>query len=918
MRTWDLELTNWTLSTKSNECHSNDITLNVQVKKNKNRLYVRNNSSVAAVLTYKEDVSLKNRHHQHLKVEVLGTNLCNGGACFYVNNHPVTLNGIAMMELAPPCSLLLTLNVPANSEVEITKVLLTAQEEEHNLVDDCAIDKDVLVITPDYPSFHNLYLCAFAHSRNREYVKAGLNVQVASISPHNWYQQSYEMDGVPVLMGRYLDLKKLLSRHQYKVVIVHFVDENIYQILDGYINDERLIFICHGPETTFRILPNLCRQYFTKALPAVDKSETFDKKEAYVRKYSQKDNVDWVFVSEYFRDLSEKLMGITFRHSHVIYNTINEELFPYREKTAEDRKKILILRKFDNIRVHSIDQSVQAILELSRRDFFQDLNFEVYGDGLLYDTLVAPIAQFPNVHLHRTFVPNNEVHKIHAQNGILMIPSRHDAHAVAMGEGASSGLVVVGSDVTSNSFFMNNSVNHTMTDPEDPIALADVIDRLYHNPQEFLEISERMSRETQARCCKENTVMREVALIRKKLTAYDSHTYDPHVAPQGDPILTIVVPAYNVEAYLEKCLRSLVAHRNAGKTEIIVVNDGSKDRTAEIGERFAQLTHGVVRVINKENGGHGSTINVGIDAARGRYFRLIDGDDWVDPENLATLVDSLEHETVDIVLTKGSYEYVEKGELTNIISYDMLNEGTVYHFEDLLYPVYGFEGYGPILISGNYRTEVLKKAGAKISEKRPYVDMEFNSFFLRYVDTLKYYDLDIYRYLIGRAGQTVSRDFWKKKYQDHKYVILNILRTINSMPDYSEAKKKYVYEHITALMIDSQVFMFDQLCLWEQIDEFLRELAAFPEARDAGLKYIEKKAGDCSVIMAHYQERIAAHLENPTPIIGGAHPVVNPDPMAPIDRSWKWYIKTFLKACVPYGLMKFIIKSRYPGASFPD
>ena len=57
---------------------------------------------------------------------------------------------------------------------------------------------------------------------------------------------------------------------------------------------------------------------------------------------------------------------------------------------------------------------------------------------------------------------------------------------------------------------------------------------------------------------------------------------------------------------------------------------------------------------------------------------------------------------------------------------------------------------------------VLKKAQFQISEKRPYVDMEFNSFAIRYVDTLKYYDLDIYRYLIGREGQTVSRDFWKR------------------------------------------------------------------------------------------------------------------------------------------------------------
>ena len=315
----------------------------------------------------------------------------------------------------------------------------------------------------------------------------------------------------------------------------------------------------------------------------------------------------------------------------------------------------------------------------------------------------------------------------------------------------------------------------------------------------------------------------------------------------------------------------------------------------------------IVRVIDKENGGHGSTINAGIANARGRYFRLIDGDDWVDAENLATLVDKLENETVDLVLTKGSYEYVEQAELVNIIDYDMLHEGTTYYFEDLLYPGYGFSTYGPILTTGNYRTDILKKAQFQISEKRPYVDMEFNSFAIRYVDTLKYYDLDIYRYLIGREGQTVSRDFWKKKYKDHKYVILNVLKTIHSMPDYSEAKKKYVYEHITALMIDSQIFMYDQLCLWEEIDAFLNELKAWPKARKEGLKYIKNKNGDCCVILEHYRDAMKIKPEKRSPIIGGDYFVNHSR-----SHSVKWYAKKAVKACIPYGILRLYQLKRYP------
>ncbi len=724
------------------------------------------------------------------------------------------------------------------------------------------------------------------------------------------------MDGVDVLMGSYADLKKLLSRKQYKVIVAHFVDENLYPIFDGYIQDERLIFICHGPETVFRYLTNRVRPYFTKGMPEIDIDPRFDIKEFYVRRYAKKENVDWVFVSDWLRDFSRKMLGVEFRNSHVIHNTINEQLFPYRPKTAEDRKKILVLRKFDNIRQHSIDQVVLAILELSRRDFFNDLTFEVYGDGNFYDTLVEPLRKFENVHLHQTFLPNDKVHEIHAQNGILLIPSRHDAHAVAMSEGASSGLVVVGSEVTSNGYFMDQEVNHTLTDSEDPYALADVIERMYRDPEEYLAISRRLSASVRERCSRNNTVAKEIGLIRKNIALAENTHFKLNVTPQAEPVLTIVVPAYNVERYLQKCIRSMLSHRNVDKTEIIIVNDGSRDRTSELAHEYEDLSNGIVRVIDKENGGHGSTINAGIDAARGRYFRLVDGDDWVDGENLAVLVDKLENETADVVLTKGCYEYVEQAPLTNIISYDMLTEGTLYHFEDLLYPGYGFETYGPLLTTGNYRTELLRKAAFRISEKCPYVDMEFNAFALRYVDTLRYYDLDIYRYLIGREGQTVSRDFWRTKHQKHRYVIINILKTLDGMPDLSAAKKKYVYEHITALMIDSQIFMYDQLCLWREIDTFLDELEAWQDAKKAGLEYINKKAGDCSVILKKYRAKLRCG-SRAVPIIGGETAPTAECTEPPVESvSLKQRMKNVCKALVPYGLMRKYQKAKYPNGIF--
>ena len=877
----------------------------VTVEYDGQKMVLRNKSDKEAVLIYDTDLSVEDKVYKTVQISFKGKNLENSGAGLYVNGHPVTLNSVANMEITPPINLHFTLSLPADSSVQVDEIQITTSEENVDLLDTCDTESDVLVITPDYPTSENMYLCAFVHSRVREYVAEGMHVQVARITPNTWYQYTYEMDGVPVLSGRYIDLKKLLSRKQYKAIVVHFVDERLYPILDGYVQDERLIFICHGPETTFRMLTNRCRPYFTKALPEIDNSTAFDKKEAYARKFAQRENVTWCFVSNWLREASEQLLDVKFKHSRVISNIINENLFPYHEKTAEDRKKIMVLRKFDNIRVHSIDQTVRAILSLSRRSFFNDLTFEVYGDGNYYNVLTEPLRQFSNVHLHKTFIPNDQIYKLHARNGILLIPSRHDTQGVAMLEAASSGVVPIGSELPVTSDFMNQAENHTLADPENPDEMADIVERLYYNPDEFLALSKRLSEQVQKRCNRDNTVMKEIALIREQIEIFDHTEYHVDVQPVQQPVLTITVPSYNVEQYLDKTIRSMLRCRNLNKMDIIIVNDGSKDRTLEIAKRYEALCNGVVRVIDKENGGHGSTINAGIAAARGKYFRLIDGDDWVDADNLDALVDKLENETVDVVLTKGCYEYIEEPELVNIISYDMLEEGAVYHFEDLLYPGYGFDGYGPILISGNYRTEVLQKAGFKISEKCPYVDMEFNSFALRYVDTLKYYDLDIYRYLIGREGQTVSRDFWKKKYKNHEHVILNILKTINEMPDYSDAKKKYVYEHITAMMIDSQIFMFDQLCLWTEIDKFLDTLKQWPEAQKAGLAYIKKKDGDCKTILREYKDRIQNPTEEPTPIIGGVQTVKKP------HKSLFWYAKKCIRAVLPYGIVRIIQKIRY-------
>lgn len=879
---------------------------------NDSKITINNSTANQKNIKYYKRINITDKEVKQLKITFEGSFKNAGGYLLINESIKMPFNSTSIMDIEVPTYLDMEIVVPAESSITFTDVGIEYLKEKNTLVDNVSTENDVLVITPNYPSLENLYYCAFVHSRVKEYINNGLKVQVAAISSANWFQTEYTHEGVPVYRTAYGDLKMLLSRHQYKVIITHFVDENLYPIFDGYVSDEKLIFICHGPETVFRYLVNVTRPYFTKPVPYPTQNEAMDIKEKWVKKFSQRENVEWVFVSDWLKNYSEEQLGITFKNARVINNIINEDLFPYSEKKKEDRCKILVIRKFDNIIQHSLDQVALAILELSRRPCFKDLEFEIYGDGDFYDELVAPIKDMENVHFHRTFIPNSEISRIHKKAGILLIPSRHDAHAVAMGEGASSGLVVVGSNVTSNPFFMDEEHNHTLADPDDYVVLADIIERLYNNPDEFLEISKRLSEKTRTNYCKVNTVMKEVALIKEKREQCGIKA--KFVAnPSNRPVLTIAIPSYNVEAYLAKTLNSIIRSKAIADMEILVINDGSTDKTAEIASAYEKYTNGIVRLINKENGGHGSTINVSIAEAKGRYYRLVDGDDWVDDDNLTKLVEVLKTSNADVVLTKGSYEYVEQPQLVDSIKYDNLTEGYTYHFDDLIYEGYGFSTYGPLLTTGNYKTEVLKKANFKISEKKPYVDMEFNAFSLKYVDTLEYYNLDIYRYLIGRAGQTISRDYAKRKYKDHIYVIFNILDKVYNDKEFSKNKMTYILNNIIGQMVDSQIYLFDYMCLWNEIDEFLERLKKYPDAYEAGINVINKKNGNCKLILQEYKKILKFPKYDKPIIIPGERETVADLNYCPLEvgfgiSSCKTNLKRAIKCIIPYGLLKLYRK----------
>ena len=111
-------------------------------------------------------------------------------------------------------------------------------------------------------------------------------------------------------------------------------------------------------------------------------------------------------------------------------------------------------------------------------------------------------------------------------------------------------------------------------------------------------------------------------------------------------LLTIAVPCYNSESYMENCVNSLLP--GGDEVEIILINDGSKDSTPQIADRLAAEYPGIVKVVHKENGGHGSGVNAGIEHATGLYYKVVDSDDWVDEQAYPKLLAKL-REFADMV-----------------------------------------------------------------------------------------------------------------------------------------------------------------------------------------------------------------------------------------------------------------------------
>ena len=261
--------------------------------------------------------------------------------------------------------------------------------------------------------------------------------------------------------------------------------------------------------------------------------------------------------------------------------------------------------------------------------------------------------------------------------------------------------------------------------------------------------------------------------------------------------LTVAVPAYNAEVYLKQCMDSLVGADD--RLEILVVNDGSTDQTETIANRYVDAYPEQVRLINKKNGGHGSVINCAAELANGRYFKIIDADDWVVRDNIGSLLDALEQTKADAVIT--GYQTIHEGS-GKILTYpaDCSCAGKEIDLSQLL-DVYekissccSFHGL-------LYRTQFYRNCGFQLSEGIFYEDHEYATLPFAHVDTVLILPLLFYEYRIGNSGQSVAFHNQVKRIDHIEAVVRKILDYRAACGSLRPDREEYILRKLCVVVV---------------------------------------------------------------------------------------------------------------------
>lgn len=297
--------------------------------------------------------------------------------------------------------------------------------------------------------------------------------------------------------------------------------------------------------------------------------------------------------------------------------------------------------------------------------------------------------------------------------------------------------------------------------------------------------------------------------------------------------ITFAIPCYNSEAYMEHAVNTILP--GGEDVEILIVNDGSTDGTAEIGKRLEEQHPGIVKLINKENGGHGDAVNTGLSHAKGKYFKVVDSDDWVDEEALLKILETIKgfveaEAQVDMIVANYVYEKVGM-EHKKVIHYrNVLPQDQIFRWDDI--GMFHLDQY-ILMHSVIYRTEMLKLCQLRLPKHTFYVDNIYVYYPLPYVKKIYYLDVNFYRYYIGREDQSVNEKVMIGRLDQQIFVTKTMIDMYQMKQIPNKKLRNYMTNYLAIMMTVSSI-----LCIRSKKEENLekkKELWKYLKSRQYGV-----------------------------------------------------------------------------------
>jgi glycosyltransferase involved in cell wall biosynthesis len=300
-------------------------------------------------------------------------------------------------------------------------------------------------------------------------------------------------------------------------------------------------------------------------------------------------------------------------------------------------------------------------------------------------------------------------------------------------------------------------------------------------------------------------------------------------------LLTVAIPCYNSQEYMSHCIESLLPGGEC--VEIIIVNDGSIDKTKEIADNYARTYPSIVKVVHQENGGHGEAVNSGIQNATGIYFKVVDSDDWVSSSAYKKILDTLEKlenedTRIDMLISNFVYEKTGTQHKKVMRYHHVLPEDRIIEWEDV---GHFHKGQYILMHSVIYRTGLLKECNLILPKHTFYVDNLFVYVPLSHVEKMYYLNVDFYRYFIGREDQSVNEKIMISRIDQQIRVNKLMLDQVDLRSIDNNRKRTYMYNYLEIITIVSTILLIRSGTKENQ--EKKKELWSYLKAKDIMLYY---------------------------------------------------------------------------------